>query len=142
MTIEEMISFAHDCNSESVNIHFLLCAPKGLYVNLEYRDLENGDLESRSWKRDCSIPCYHALPSPPHRNPTHTPRQLPQPHLQQYSRSSEINLRLMFLRFEKAVFENIDFYSTEYRVCHGFRLTKRDDYFWVDIEYFQIELHF
>jgi len=29
-----------------------------------------------------------------------------------------------------------------YRVCHGFRLTKRNDYFWVDFDHFWIEHYF
>jgi len=29
-----------------------------------------------------------------------------------------------------------------YKVCHGFRLTKRDDYFWVDFDHFWIEHYF
>ncbi len=29
-----------------------------------------------------------------------------------------------------------------YRVCHGFRLAKRDDYFWVNFHLFKIENHF
>jgi len=28
------------------------------------------------------------------------------------------------------------------KVCHGFRLTKRDDYFWVDFDHFWIERYF
>ncbi len=32
--------------------------------------------------------------------------------------------------------------STFYRVCHGSRLTKQDDYFWVDFDHFWIERHF
>jgi len=29
-----------------------------------------------------------------------------------------------------------------YRVCHRFRLTKQDDYFWVDFDHFLIEQYF
>ncbi len=29
-----------------------------------------------------------------------------------------------------------------YRLCHGFRLTKRDDYFWVDFDHFWIKQYF
>ena len=29
-----------------------------------------------------------------------------------------------------------DFETTSYRVCHGFRFTTRDDYYWVDLDHF------
>jgi hypothetical protein len=29
-----------------------------------------------------------------------------------------------------------------YTVCHGFRLTKRDDHFWIDFDHFKIEQYF
>ena len=32
--------------------------------------------------------------------------------------------------------------ALDYRVCHGFRLTKRDDYFWVTFDHFWSKHHF
>jgi len=34
------------------------------------------------------------------------------------------------------------YYLPCYRVCHGFRFTTRDDYFWVNFDHFWIERHF
>ncbi len=36
--------------------------------------------------------------------------------------------------------KNVSWYS--YRVCHVFRLTKQDYYFWVDFDHFKIEQYF
>jgi len=33
-------------------------------------------------------------------------------------------------------FEVTSYLAKKYRVCHGFRLTKRDDYFRVDLDHF------
>jgi len=70
----------------------------GLDVNLEYGDLENGNLESRTQKWDHSIPNNYA--------PTycHTPNNNPNPSIlsthtpQQYSRSFKINSRKPYSR--------------------------------------------
>ncbi len=53
----------------------------GLDVNLKYGDLENGNLESRTQKRDHSIPYYnHApRPNPPPHSTNTLPRNLPHP---------------------------------------------------------------
>ncbi len=40
------------------------------------------------------------------------------------------------LKHKLKVFEKI------YRVCHGFRLTKQDDYFWVNVDLIEIVTHF
>jgi hypothetical protein len=76
----------------------------GLDLNLEYRDLKYGDLESISQKEDQSIPYNHA----PH--PTPTPTH-PTPQIKRDSRSFEIDFRYPFFRLEIAEFEINDLYQ-------------------------------
>ncbi len=43
---------------------------------------------------------------------------------------------------EKFVISKEFFYRICYSLCHGFRLTKQDNYFWVDFDHFWIEQYF
>jgi len=48
--------------------------------------------------------------------------------------------RVTFMKIHKNMFMSI--YRIDPRVCHGFRLTKWDDYFWVDFDHFWIKQYF